>query len=123
MKKNNLVDKWGEKTLSHGWAALPILILEKQHHLRLSPTSLNILLHLISLWWEKDNHPYPSQIAIAKKIGLSPRTVQREIAKMRKSGVLKITQTKINDSKHLGRNIYDLSPLVSKLEKLAEEEN
>lgn len=121
MKNNSLEKKWGEKTLSHGWTALPILILEKQHQLKISPNSLNILLHLLSLWWDKDDYPYPSQIAIAKKIGLSPRTVQREIAKMRTSGILKITQTKFNDKKHLGRNIYDLSPLVSKLEGLTEE--
>lgn len=118
MKNNSLIDKWGEKTLASGWTALPLIILTEQKKLNLNPTGLNVLLHLLSQWWEKEKMPYPSQISIAKKMGVSPRTVQREIAKMKKNGLLKTKRTPFNDPKYLGRNIYDLTPLILLLEDL-----
>jgi len=120
MKNNNLEAKWGSKTLEHGWTAIPVLILQKQLQLKITPIGLNILLHLFALWWKKDQLPYPSQFSIADKIGVSHRTIQRETAKLRKLGLIKVQKTKFNDEKYLGRNIYDLSPLVSKLEELAQ---
>ena len=65
--------------------------------------------------------PYPSQSSIAEKLGVSTRTVQRELAQMKKNGLLKITRTPINNEKFLGRNVYDPSPLVTILQKLSTE--
>ena len=116
-----LEDKWSGDTLSFGWTALPISLLHHQRKLGLSPVGMNILLHLLSQWWQKENLPYPSQTSIAEKIGISTRTVQREILQMKKGGLLKITRTSVHDEKFLGHNLYDLSPLVTKLQKLSSE--
>lgn len=121
MKDNSLERKWGVESLSFGWTALPISLLLNQRKLRLSPLGLNVLLHLLSQWWQKENLPYPSQSSIAEKLGVSTRTVQRELAQMKKNGLLKITRTPINNEKFLGRNVYDPSPLVTILQKLSTE--
>jgi len=116
---NELQAKWGEETLSFGWTALPISLLHHQKALGLSPVAMNILLHLLSQWWQKENLPYPSQKSIAEKVGLSTRTVQREIFQMKKNKLLKTERTSVHDEKFLGRSLYDLSPLVTRLQKLS----
>ncbi len=116
-----LEEKWGSDALAFGWTALPISLLTHQRKLGLNPVGLNVLLHLLSQWWQREKLPYPSQASIAEKVGVSTRTVQREIVLMKKNGLLKITRTSIHDEKFLGRNLYDLSPLVAKLQKLSAE--
>lgn len=114
-----LEDKWGEVSLESGWTAIPISLLQNQKKLGLSPLAMNVLLHILSQWWEAGKLPYPSQSSIAEKLGVSTRTVQREIVQMKKAGLLKITRTSVHDEKFLGRNLYDLSPLVLKLQKIS----
>lgn len=121
IKSSSLEDKWGEKSLVFGWTGLPISLLLNQKKLGLTPLGLNVLLHLVSQWWHKEQHPYPSQASIAEKVGVSTRTVQREITQMKKKGLLRIKRTLVHDEKYLGRNVYDLSPLAEKLQKLSEE--
>ena len=116
---SHLEDKGGEDTWAWGWTALPIALLHHQRKLGLSPVALNVLLHLLSQWWQKENLPYPSQTSIAEKVGVSTRTVQREMLQMKKNGLLKITRTSIHDEKFFGRNLYDPSPLVLRLQKLS----
>lgn len=116
---NGIVNKWGEDTLSIGWTAIPIALIKFQNKLKISPVSMNILLHILSQWWQKENLPYPSQSSIAEKMGLSTRTVQRELLTMKKNGIINIKRTSISDPKFMGRNIYDLSLLVNKLQKLS----
>jgi len=121
MKNGSLEKKWGDGSLSFGWTALPISLLLNQRKLGLSPLGLNVLLHVLSQWWQKENLPYPSQASIAEKVGVSTRSVQREIAQMKKKGLLKITKTALSDEKFLGRNVYDPAPLAAVLQRLSEE--
>lgn len=116
---NGIVNKWGEDTLSIGWTAIPIALIKFQNKLKISPVSMNVLLHILSQWWQKENLPYPSQSSIAEKMGVSTRTVQRELLTMKKNGIIAIKRTSINDPKFMGRNIYDFSLLVNKLQKLS----
>jgi predicted transcriptional regulator len=113
--KVGLLEKWGENSLLFGWTAVPVSLLLVQRKLSISPLGLNILMHLLSLWWEKRHLPYPSQSSIAEKIGVSARTVQREIVALKKGGLISVKKTSVHDEKYLGRNIYDLQPLVEKL--------
>lgn len=121
MKSSNLEQKWGASNLAFGWTAVPISLLLHQKKLGLSPLGLNVLLHLFSQWWQKENLPYPSQSSIAEKLDVSTRTVQRELAQLKKNGLLEIKRTQIHDEKFLGRNVYDPYPLVEKLQKLSSE--
>lgn len=119
MKSSSLEEKWGKNSLELGWTAFPVSILTHQKKLGLSPLGVNVLLHLISQWWQKEKLPYPSQVSIAEKVGVSTRTIQRELTQMKRNGLLQIKRTQVHDEKYLGRNVYDLTPLVERLDQLS----
>jgi len=85
--------------------------------MKLSSNALNVLLHLFSHWWG-DGLVYPSQVAIAGKMGVSKRTVQRGITELVELGLIGRSKTQLN-SKFKGRNVYDLNPLVKKLQSMS----
>ncbi len=80
--------KWSKTLMDAGWTAFPSVIIERQKALGLDATDVNILLHLASYWWTKDNKPHPSKKTIAEAVGVTPRTVQRRIAAMEKAGFI-----------------------------------
>lgn len=43
-----------------------------------------IILHLAGYWWHAGNDPFPTKETLAKKIGVTPRTIQRSIAELEK---------------------------------------
>ncbi|MEM7889356.1 helix-turn-helix domain-containing protein [Morganella morganii] len=115
IKKEKLEDKWGKSSLTMGWVAIPTSLLFLQSELSISPLGMNIILNLVSHWWSSEDHPYPSQESLAKRIGVSKRSVQREMANLITLGIIIKTTTKVADRRYKGRNIYDLSPLVDVL--------
>ena len=88
---------------------------KKQSELDISPLGLNIIINLLSYWWYSDRSPYPSQETLANRIGVSKRSIQREIKKLTRLGVIDKSSTLRSDKKYKGRNIYDLEKLVNLL--------
>jgi len=82
-------EKWTKPVMDAGWTALPSILLEKQHALGLDPIDINIIAHLTIYWWKKSNLPHPTVKTIATAINISPRTVQKHIARMEKDGLMK----------------------------------
>ena len=115
LMKESLEKKWGEHNLDDGWVAIPIGLLKKQSELDISPLGLNIIINLLSYWWYSDRSPYPSQETLANRIGVSKRSIQREIKKLTRLGVIDKSSTLRSDKKYKGRNIYDLEKLVNLL--------
>lgn len=113
-----LVRKWGKDGLCMGWAGVPAALLFMQSELGLGSLELNILLNLMIHWWDRDDKIYPSQDSIAARIGVSKRTVQRGLEKLIDLKLIVVMHT-ARDGQYKGRNIYDLSPLVRKVEKNA----
>lgn len=122
-KKNNLDEKWGESALSMGWTAIPASLFFLQNTLSISPVAFNVLLNLITHWWKADEWPHPSQQSVAGRMGVSTRTVQRGLDELEEFGILIKIKTAREDKKYRGRNIYDLSGLVKKLNLLTPELN
>lgn len=113
--KENLEKKWGTSSLDLGWTAIPTALLFLQSELKISTLGMNILLNLIMHWWERDERPYPSQESIAKRMGVSKRSVQREIAKLCESGLIEKTPSAVTDPNYRGRNTYDLTALARRI--------
>ena len=86
LKKSEL--KWGTDLWSSGWTGIPTVILHRQKALKLTPLDVNVLLHLVSYWWDHDRLPFPSKNTIAECIGRSARTVGRSLEKMSDQGIL-----------------------------------
>jgi predicted transcriptional regulator len=112
MKRETLEEKWGNDSMSMGWTAIPTLLLFLQSDLKISPLGLNIILNLVSHWWDSEENPYPSQESLAKRMGVSKRSVQREVANLVSLGLIEKRSTKASDNKYKGRNTYDLTNLV-----------
>lgn len=119
MKPTTLQDKWGKEALSMGWAAIPSSLFFLQSQLQISPTGMNILVNLVMHWWGEEERPHPSQASLAARIGVSERTIQREIADLVEKGILRKKASPTHHPKFRGRNLYDLTPLVIQLNELA----
>ena len=103
--RDTVWEKWGEAA-DAGFVPLPNILLRAQAKLGLSPTCMVVLLNIMMHWWKSDRLPFPRSAAIAKRSGLSVRTVQRSIQEMEERGLIKRIR-----SQRLGPAAYDLSPL------------
>jgi len=117
MTENILNQKWSPDALSMGWVSFPSSLLFIQKSLGLSPAGLNVLLHLIMHWWTPSEDPYPSQESIAKRMGVSKRTVQRAMQELEDNGLIIRKYTSREHPKYRGRNIYSLKPLIKILKE------
>lgn len=111
--------KWGKANIAAGWTCIPNILIRRQKTLGLDSIDLNILLHLLTYWWEDENHPHPSKDTLAKAIGISPSTVQRRIRQMHAGGLLKRVERR-REGNRSETNLYDLTPLRALLEPHAE---
>ena len=118
-KGEAIVQKWGEPSLGMGWTAIPTTLIFLQNQLGITPLGMNILLNLVAHWWDVNEKPYPAQESLATRIGVSKRSIQREMGTLIERGLLSKKQSATHHPKYHGRNSYDLSPLVKKLEEFS----
>ena len=114
--ESRLYAKWGEAAVA-GWQGLPDVLLKNQHKLDLTPTELVVLINVLSFWWYADELPYPRISTLAKRMNVTPRTVQRCLQRLNERGLL---QKKIDigeDGK--SREVLDPDGLVAALKVLA----
>jgi DNA-binding transcriptional regulator YhcF (GntR family) len=114
------VKKWGRELIEAGWTLVPNTIIERQKKLGLDPLDLNILLHLMSYWWEPGNKPRPSKRTVAEAVGRDPRTVQRRIAAMEKEGLIS-RERRHGSGRSTQTNRYHLDGLIKAAIPLARE--
>jgi len=112
--------KWTKPLMDAGWTAIPSVIIERQQALGLDAIDINILMHLAVYWWTADNKPHPSKVTIAKAMGVTPRTIQRRIAKLEAGGLIKRQQRRIS-AKGSKTNIYHLDGLIKAAQPYAKE--
>lgn len=104
--------KYGEAAIA-GFQAVPDLLLKHQHDLKLTATDLVVLLNVLMHWWYPAQKPYPRSTTIARRMGLTPRTVQRSLQQMEELGLL------VREKSPDGPTVLDPAPLVEKLLELA----
>jgi DNA-binding MarR family transcriptional regulator len=103
--------KWGEAARG-GFQVVPDVLLKNQHVLNIGPTELVVLLNVLMHWWYKDQKPFPRPTTIARRMGITVRTVQRALARLEEAELV-VRQKGPNDSTFL-----DPSPLVERLSQL-----
>ena len=118
-----LEERWGKQTLDvKGWTGIPSLLLERQQMLKINPVDMNILLVLLSHWWNKENMPFPSKGRIAEIINRDMGTVRKHIKKLEDNGLVTREERFLSNGNGQTSNIYRLDGLVSRLAKEAEQE-
>lgn len=110
--KFEVAAKW-KGALDDGFLAVPNILIKKQAALKISPSELVTLLNLMVFWWRADELPFPGTTVIAKRMGVTSRTVERNLSELAERGLIKKITVQ-------GRRFYDLTGLVTRLEQEAE---
>ncbi len=112
--------KWTKTLMDAGWTAIPSVILDRQKAFGLDAIDVNILLHLASHWWFASELPFPGKKSIADAMGVSPRTVQRRIAKMEAAELIQRHERR-HPKYGQQSNYYDFAGLIKEATPYAEE--
>lgn len=109
---NRVVDRFREAGEA-GWSPVPDVLIFHQQQLKLRSEDLNVLLNLIAHWYSPSTLPFIRPTTIAKRMGVSARSVQRSIARL-------IDMRFIAKVRHEnGHTAYDMTPLVVRLRPFA----
>lgn len=108
--------KWGD-ALKAGFQILPDALIRGQHLLGLNAFDIVVIANLNQAWWFNERRPYLQPHTIAKRMGVSERSVQRSLSRMRTKGLLRIVRERQADG--TVRFTHDLSGLRQMLERLA----
>lgn len=108
--------KWGDAILA-GYQVLPDALLRAQHLLKLTATDMVVIANLNQAWWFEEQLPYLQPHTIAKRMGVSERSVQRSLSRLRQKKLLQQVREKQEDGTI--RYYHDLSGLREQLILLA----
>lgn len=116
---NEIDEKWGVEVIKKGkgFVQIPIFLLKNQHQLKenneaLSPTELVVLLNILVHWWNRGDVAFPKADDLAKRIGITRRSIDRSIKGLMDGGLL----TKERQGNMV---CYNPEPLVKRLITLA----
>lgn len=109
-RRSRIRDKWGY-TVDPGFLTAPYVLLLHQADLGLSSEALNVLLNYVAHWHADGRMSYPHTNTIAKRMGISRRSVQRSLSSLIKNGFM----AKVPKRRRAETQAYDLNPLVEKL--------
>ncbi|MCX2543095.1 helix-turn-helix domain-containing protein [Pseudomonas sp. Z5-35] len=82
VESKEIEKRWGKDLVAAGWTAIPNVLFDCSQQLGLKHLHIVIILHLAGYWWQAGNDPYPTKETLAKKIGVTARTIQRSIAEL-----------------------------------------
>ena len=112
--------KWGKAVMSHGYCILPSILLQAQARLGVNAQEMMVLLQLAEHWWRADSKVFPSKEAIAGRIGLSTKQVQRHVKRLEELKLVN-RRPRFTSTGSRTTNEYDLLGLVAKLKSLEPE--
>lgn len=109
--------RWGE-ALNDGFVVVPSALLRHQYELKIDSGEAVVLVNLLMAWWKTNDRPFPRTSTLAKRMGVSLRTVQRHIEGLEEKGLIERIwdHTRPKDSR--ATPSYDLSGIVAKLKEL-----
>lgn len=118
--RNRSEDKWTPGVMKFGFTTIPNLLLEAQAKLEISPVELTVLVQVIEHWWNADADPYPAKATIARRLGKSPRQVQRYLTQLEDKGLIKRV-ARYRGKQRQTSNAFSLDGLVKKLKAVEPE--
>lgn len=101
-----------------GFFAVPDLLIKHQSNIPLSSTEMAVVMNLLMHWWSADQLPHPRPAAMARRIGVGTRTVERAIKSLESKGLVKRKKSE-KSPEGIAIRRFDLSGLVNKLKLLS----
>jgi DNA-binding MarR family transcriptional regulator len=77
-----------------------------------------VLMNLLMSWWKVDEFPFPRTSTLAKRIGVTTRTIQRNVESLEQKKLIKRIWRKSDKSDARAAASYDLSGIVAELKRL-----
>lgn len=108
---------WGKKVKSHGYAAIPTILIRSQHRLGINSTQFCLLIHLLDLFWSPDRPPFPTKQQLADRIGIKPTSIKTNMKALEMAGLIQRVQHKTSAG-DWGANTYHLDGLIQKIKDL-----
>lgn len=115
--EKDVFERWGE-SMAGGYQVIPNQLLRLQQKLGLSSHQIVILLNLSMHWWRKKDLPFVGASLIAKRMGISRRTVERQLKDLYDRGLVERKPLPEAVSGYEDTIGYDLSGLVAELATL-----
>lgn len=112
----SLHEKWGE-ALDDGFVVIPAALLRYQTKLQISDGELVVLMNLIMAWWRVSERPFPRTSTLAKRMGVSARTVQRHIERLEEKGFIRRVWASARQDTKQHAIEYDLKGTVELLKQ------
>lgn len=106
--EGRIYDRYGDVSVA-GFQPLPDMLLFHQAELGLKSEDLNVLLNILAHWYHPGNMPYLRTSTIAKRMGVSQRSVQRSIVRLREQRFI----GRGEDTREGER--FDVNPLLERL--------
>ncbi|SRR6266446_7193215 len=114
-----LQKKWGP-ALNGGFVVAPAALFRFQHELDISDGEVVVLMNLLMSWWNPDELPFPRASTLAKRMGVSQRTVLRHLDRLEEKDLVRRVRDERSDDYRRGLTRYDLSGIVARLKDLGE---
>jgi len=111
---------WGKAIMSHGYTAVPSIMVRAQSRLGINPTQFSILVQLLEYWRSPECRPFPTKKDIAGRLGLDEKTIQINIRTLEKAGLVQREQRK-TAAGYWSSNVYYLDGLIEKIRKMEPE--
>lgn len=106
--ESRIYDRYGDVSAA-GFQPLPDVLLFHQAELGLRSEDLNVLLNILAHWYHPGSMPYLRTSTIAKRMGVSSRSVQRSLQRLREQKLL----ARGEDTREGER--FDVTPLLERL--------
>lgn len=109
--------KWGQ-ALDAGFQIIPNVLIRGQAKLGLDAIDIVVLLNFNMHWWKPDDLPFPPSRVIARRMGVSTRTVERRLETLEERGFLERLPPEKTPGQLVHRRV-DLKGLVVQLQLFA----
>ncbi|RWA78223.1 helix-turn-helix domain-containing protein [Mesorhizobium sp.] len=111
---------WGKKVKSHGYAAIPTILIRSQHRLGINSTQFCLLMHLLDLYWSPDRPPFPTKQQLADRIGIKMSSIKPNMKALEQAGLIRRVQHKTSAG-DWGANTYLLDGLIQRIKDMEPE--
>lgn len=111
--KTKIVQIWGD-ILDEGFTSVPNILLRYRNNLEIKPQHLALIIDIMSFKWDSEN-PFPSYSTLARRAGVSERSIKRTTQDLEELNLLKRTPRFDKETGAQITTVFDFRPLIKKL--------
>lgn len=115
-EKETVRIRWGD-AVDSGFQPVPHLLLKSQSELELTNSEMVVLLNILDFWWQSDSLPFPGVSMLAKRVGVTSRSIQRAVESLERKNFVKRALTLSPNGQE--RKGFEVDGIVSRLQEIA----